>query len=33
VTQHDTLTGDLGVPAPGTTLSVHTQSGNIIVSQ
>ncbi|HEY1292248.1 MAG TPA: hypothetical protein VGJ60_04075 [Chloroflexota bacterium] len=33
VTQHDTLTGDVGTPAPGATLSVRTQSGNVTVSQ
>jgi DUF4097 and DUF4098 domain-containing protein YvlB len=33
VTQRDTLTGTIGTPAPGATLTVRTQSGDVVISQ
>jgi hypothetical protein len=33
VTRRDTLSGALGSPAPGATLTARTQSGNVVVSQ
>jgi hypothetical protein len=33
VTRRDTLTGTIGTPAPGATLTVRTQSGDVVVSE
>ncbi|MCA1644072.1 MAG: DUF4097 domain-containing protein [Chloroflexi bacterium] len=33
VTQRDKLSGDLGAPAPGATLSIETSSGSVTISQ